>query len=109
MNVVSLILQQLKRKGLTKTDVARMLQLHPSTVSTALSRSSINTQKLIRISEALQYNFFREVAEKLAIKEPTYDSMIDLEAEKAPLIERIKALELENSILRQTLRDVTSR
>jgi hypothetical protein len=73
-----------------------------------LKRSTLQVQRLAEISEFLQYNFFREIAAKLPYKEPDYPVAED-RTEVENMQSHIKELELEVSILQQTLKSLVSR
>jgi hypothetical protein len=73
-----------------------------------LKRSTLQVQRLAELSEFLQYNFFREIAAKLPYTEPDY-SVAEDRTEVENLQTRIKELEMEVNILRQTLKDLVSR
>ncbi|HEX3006134.1 MAG TPA: helix-turn-helix transcriptional regulator [Bacteroidales bacterium] len=106
MNPNEMLLREMKARHLTKKEVARKLGVNPSSVKGMIRRPTMHVQRLMELSEVLQYNFFREIAATLPYKEPSYEPEID--TVKAPLLEQIKNLQLEISILRQTLKDLTS-
>ncbi len=107
MDANKMILRELKRKHMTGRHLAQKLAIAPSAVHSILNRSTLQVKKLFEVSQALEYNFFREIAELLPYSEPK--DKLDTEAMMAPLLEQIKNLQMENSILRQTLKDITSR
>ena len=109
MEINEMIGREMHRQHLSKADMAKKLNNHPTTVNLLLQNKDIRVSRLIQISEVLQYNFIHEIAVSLPYKEPNYEVKIDLDAIKAPLLEKIKNLELEVSILRQTLKDITSK
>ncbi|MBN2775920.1 MAG: hypothetical protein JXR31_16810, partial [Prolixibacteraceae bacterium] len=84
-------------------ELARQLNTNPSAVHGMLNRPTIQVQKLIKLSEVLKYNFFREIAQKLPFKDPEVNKPDD---EKQLLKERIKELEIEATTLRRTLKDI---
>ncbi len=109
-NVLLMIGREMKRKHITITELSRRMKLHQSTVSGMLNRSSIKVKKLAELCKVLEYNFFREIAEKLPYEEPVYDS-VNKERE-LELLGQIKKLEEENKILNikvNVLEDVISR
>ena len=108
LDIHAMIHREMQRKHFTGADIVRKLNLHPSTVQGMLSRPTMQVQKLVELSEMFQYNFFREIAEQLPYSEPAVvkEEPVNNEAE---LKERIKMLEMEVSILRQTIKDVVSR
>ena len=104
-----MIKRELKSRHISNTGFAKMLKTGPTTVFGMLGRKTLQVNKLLEISEALQYNFFREIARELPYKEPDYEQKIDIEAIKAPLLAQIRDLQLEVNIVRQTLKDITSK
>jgi DNA-binding MarR family transcriptional regulator len=108
ISVLSMIGRELKRKHITDSALAKGLKIDQSTVSGMLRRPNMKVYRLAEISEFLNYNFFREIATHFPYTEPDYTQPID-RTEVIELQSRIKDLELEVSILRQTLKDVVSR
>jgi hypothetical protein len=109
MEPIEMIRREMIRSHVTPTELARQLKVNPSSILGMFKRSTLQVNKLIKLSAIFQYNFFREIAGTLPYKEPVNETMIDENTIKAPLLERIKALEMEVGILRQTLKDITSR
>ena len=104
-----MIQRELKRSHYSYVEFARKLNVHPSSVPAMLERKTLQVEKLIRISEVFQYNFFREVAAMLPYTEPDYTAKPTVDTEKEELKERVKALEIEVNLLRQMLKDVIAR
>lgn len=102
IEILPLIRREMKRNHVSQTELAHKLNVIPTSVQGMLRRPTLQVQKLAELSEALNYNFFLEIGASLSCAAPTDDT-------KATLLERIKALEMEVSILRQTLKDVVSR
>ena len=109
MEVFEMIEREMNRQHWSKAKLAQKLNKHPTTIHLLLHSKTIHVPRLIELSEIFQYNFFREIAASMPYKEPVYDIKVDEDALKAPLLEQIKNLQLEVSILRQTLKDVVSR
>ena len=104
ISVVPMVRRVLENKGLTSADVARTFKLNPSSAYGMLHRNTLQVHRLIGLSEMLNYNFFREIAQQLPFVEPDYSA--DDKKTELELRERIKMLELEVGILKQTLRDL---
>lgn len=109
MEINEMIDREMYRKRLSKADMAKKLNNHPTTINLLLESKDMRVSRLLQLSDVLQYNFLMEIAASLPYKEPIYEIKTDEDALKAPLLERIKNLELEVSILRQTLKDITSK
>ncbi len=106
IEVVSLIKREMKNRRIRLTEMAKGLQMNPSSVSGILERSTLRVQKLADISEFFKYNFFREISWNFPYDEPLTP------VEKSELLSlqtRVKELELEVNILRQTIRDMAGR
>lgn len=106
--LLPMIKREMERKHLNASDLSRGLHRPYQSVVGMLKRPTLQVQRLAELSEFLNYNFFREIAVKLPYAEPDYSIPKDL-TEVASLQNRIKELELEVNILRQTLKDLVSR
>lgn len=100
--VISMIRREMDRKNISGAELARALKVNPSSVMGMFNRSTLQVQRLAEISEFLRFNFFRELALKLPFTEPDSGEITGLQ-------NRVKELELEVSILRQTIRDLAGR
>ena len=105
---ITLIAREMERKHINVTDLGRGLRIKHSTVVTMMQRPTLQVQRLAEVSEFLNYNFFREIANKLPYAEPDYTSDAN-RTEVSGLQNRVKDLELEVSILRQTIKDLAGR
>ena len=105
---ITMIRREMKRKHINATDLMRGLKMKHSTVVGMLQRPTLQVQRLAEISEFMNYNFFREIANKLPCTEPDYTLDTD-RIEVNGLKNRIKDLELEVGILRQTIKDLAGR
>jgi len=102
IQVIPMIEREMYRKHQSISEIARKLSLNQSSVNGMFKRSSMQVQRLIKLSDVLQYNFFREIAALLPYAEPADETQVKDQ-------ERIKELEIEVRILRQTLKDATNR
>ena len=105
---LEMIKRELQRKRITATELTHGLKLSHSAVVGMLQRPTIQVQRLAEISEFLNYNFFREIANKLRCTEPN-NSLDTDQTEVNGLKSRVRDLELEVSILRQTIKDLAGR
>ena len=106
--VLPMVKRVMKSKNVTGADIARALNLHPTSVNGMLHRPTMQVQKLAVLSDLLQYNFFRELATKFSYAEPDCADT-ELVEENVTLQNRVKELELEVNILRQTIRDLAGK
>ena len=108
LHILPMIKREMTRKRINATDLSRGLNMPYQSVTGMLKRNTIQVQRLAELSEFLQYNFFREIAAQLPYKEPD-NSVAEDRTEVENLQFRIKELEMEVNILRQTLKDLVSR
>ncbi len=106
--ILSMIKREMARKRINASNLSRGLNMNHSSVAGMLKRPTLQVQRLAELSEFLNYNFFREIAAKLPYPEPDY-SVAEDRTEVESLQTRIKELEMEVNILRQTLKDLVSR
>ncbi len=67
VNIGLTIEQRLNELNMSKAEFGRLIGIPQQNVNRILTRVSIDTDKLIEISEALQYNFFKEYFDGSAI------------------------------------------
>lgn len=60
INIGLSIEQYLNAKNISKSEFGRRIGVMQQNINRILSKSNIDTDKLIKISEALDYNFFQE-------------------------------------------------
>ncbi len=63
VNIGLLIEQKMNELNITKSELSRRCGVANQNINRIFGKSSIDTDKLIAISEALGYNFFKEFAE----------------------------------------------
>ena len=61
IHIGSIIEKIAVEKKVTKAQMARMIHRHATDISDIYKRKSINTDQLVQISIALDYNFFKEI------------------------------------------------
>lgn len=108
ITVLPIIKRVMKSRNVTGADIARGLNAHPTSINGMLSRPTIQVQKLADLSHFLQYNFFRELAGEFSYPEPDCADQ-ELVKDNKELQNRVKELELEVKILRQTIRDLAGK
>jgi hypothetical protein len=112
---VSLVKREMKKNHYTAADLGRRLNLSASTIMTMLNSPTMQVQRLVDLSDFLQYNFFREIAEMLPYANPVIlnaekeTQIKSLEEQNQALTERNKELEMEVKVLRETIRNITLR
>lgn len=105
INEVGMVKREMKKQRYTPTDMARSLHLSTSTIQSLLNRRQLHVARLLQFSQALNYNFFKAIAWKLPYAEPANEENTIIAEQQ----NRIKELEMEVTILRQTLKDLLGR
>lgn len=114
LQVLQMVKRELQRKRVSVAELSRGLKLNSSSVSGMLKSQTIQVQRLVELSEFLNYNFFRELAAKLPYTEPVFEEaskqreLAELQNKVKDQENRVKELEMEVGILRQTLKDLVS-
>jgi hypothetical protein len=106
--VLAMVKREMQRKRITVSELSRALKINTSSASGMLKRPTFQVQRLVELSELMNYNFFREIAAQLPYTEPVYVNE-SKQSEVEELKSRLKELEMENTILRKTLKDLVSR
>lgn len=60
LNIGLLIEQKLNERDMSKSELARRTGIANQNINRILEKSSIDTEKLVKISHALDYNFFQD-------------------------------------------------
>jgi len=107
LQVLQMVKRELQRKKVRVSELSRGLNISTSSVNGMLKSPTFQVQRLAELSEILDYNFFRELAAKLPYAEPVF-AVESKQSEVAELQKRIKELEMEVGILRQTFKDLLS-
>jgi hypothetical protein len=109
INVMQMVKEEMTRQHKTAADISRGTNRKYATIAGMMKRPTLQVQMLIVLSETLQYNFFRKIAEMLPIENPIFkqNNSTD-EQEIAGLKEKLKVLEIENGILKETLKTLAS-
>lgn len=94
--------RQLKASGWSIQKMAHETKLTYSGVWQLLKRNDIQIQRLAELSEAFQYNFFRDLAEQLPYNEPDYTTAKE-NTEKEVLQARVQELEMELKVLKEAI------
>ena len=85
--ITDIIKRELNKQRISITNLSRRLGLHQATVHNMLKRKSVQVSRLSSLCNALQYNFFRELAEEFTYEQPVIKGMF-----------RQKELELNETI-----------
>jgi transcriptional regulator with XRE-family HTH domain len=99
-DIVSIVRREVENKRITFAEMARRLGISRPSVTKFMSLHDMSVNRLMAISKILEYNFFTEIAAGFSLTAP-------LDKEKEELKERVKSLEFEIKILRQTIKDMS--
>ncbi|MGQ1911685.1 helix-turn-helix domain-containing protein [Marinifilum sp. RC60d5] len=92
LHVNDLIIEEMNRQGVSAVELSKKLGINVNTVYQTLKRRSIHTDRLWKICEILQVNFFKILADKVNIENPVDEQLAILESENKTLKEVIKML-----------------
>lgn len=113
IQLLTLIERVVTKKKVSYAELSRGLKISNTSVLTMMRRNTMQVQRLAELSEFLQYNFFREIADSLPYAEPMNKEYQDEKGQavqtRAELENRIKELELEISIMRRTWKDISGK
>ncbi|MBN1112384.1 MAG: hypothetical protein JXA53_05660 [Bacteroidales bacterium] len=91
VNLSKSIMLAMSESGITMTSLSSKLGVYPSTVKYIMEKNRASLPRLVQMSKALNFNFFKLYANALEINEPV-DFMV---AQRDNEIESLKA-EIEN-------------
>lgn len=104
LHIGKLIGKKIKEIGLTKSEFGRRINVTPQSTHYILGKPSIDTELLLRISHALDYDFFQHYLGTQSGR--SNETLINLSAAElklqiAEIRKEIDTLELHNSYLRE--------
>jgi plasmid maintenance system antidote protein VapI len=108
-HIGQMIEQKMKAAGMSKNKLARILKLTPPSISLMIESSSVQTERLAALSEALSYNFFSDIASKIGISNAKgHDDAADnktlgLQSKMMEMEREMKYLRDENAYLKKIL------
>ncbi|MEP7169858.1 MAG: hypothetical protein ABI855_10860 [Bacteroidota bacterium] len=101
-HVGEMLRKYVKEKRIFQSAWAREQQIKPKTVISYFKRSTMQTETLFTICQVLNYNFIRQVADRLPANMPPYAAN-PLEQENAALKKEIEMLKHEVEILNRVV------
>ena len=101
IHVGEIIVRKMKTRALTKNRLAKTLKLTPPTISLMVNSPSVQTDRLIEVSEALGYNFFHEIGQMLNISAPQKGAETVADARMNELQGQIGDMEREMRFMRE--------
>jgi len=97
---VGILKDYCKKHRIYKSGLARMMNINYKFVINSLKGKTMDIDKLVAFSHALQYNFLRDLAAQLPASYPSHDpEMIKREQEILQLKEQLTQVETEKKLL----------
>ncbi|WP_321298573.1 hypothetical protein [Marinifilum fragile] len=81
VKVNEMIREEMERQMIGPLALSEKLNISTSSVYNFMEKSSLQVSRLWEISEALQYNFFKRLAEQIGINNPVDPKIVELENE----------------------------
>lgn len=107
LHIGEIIENRIKEKGILRAELARKIGMPQSNLTRLLKKSSIDTGKLVEISRAVEYNFFKEFCrddenthlkdEDFYISEVNIGSLIDKKMKELGITQKELAFKLNNA------------
>lgn len=107
LHVGEMIENRIKKKGILRAELSRKIGMPQSNLTRLLKKSSIDTGKLVEISRAVEYNFFKEFCrdddnvylkdEDFYISEVNIGSLIDKKMKELGITQKELAFKLNNA------------
>lgn len=104
VDVMKMVKRQMKSQQISAQRLGRLLNISYTGAWQMMKSDSIRVNRLLELSEVLQYNFFREVSLQLPYAAPSDgDPNAPLLAENTALKAQIRDLELQLKTLKEAI------
>ena len=100
IHIGRIITQSIEQKGMTRSDIGRIMGRDNTNIYAFEKRDSINSINILKLCHALKHNLFRDIAEQLPA-DYTTASVSPLEKVIAEQAEQIKKLQWENDLMKE--------
>jgi len=101
-SIMELIGQVLQKRGMNYSQLARLINVTPSSVQKMFSGKAMSLDRLRSLSQALDYNFFAAIAMKEEL--PNYQQILETPEREKELEKKVFELEIENRTLIKLLK-----
>jgi predicted transcriptional regulator len=94
--------QRMAAQGLSKNKLAKVLGVTPPSISLMVNSPSVQTERLVAVSETLKHNFFEEIARQINVgssSAKTSEAQIDPQVTK--LQGKLSDIEVEHRFLKE--------
>ena len=113
VNIGQLVREILDNKRIKVCTLSEKLNVRPTAVSRMLNHSVMSTEKLMKISSILDYNFYRRLGELIDISEPANEAFETYKEQTqqqiAGLEKALASSEKENKLLRKVVDAMTEK
>lgn len=96
-----MVKRQMEARNMNTHQLAKAVGMSYAGLWQMFKNDKLKVQRLAEMSEAMQYNFFRELAQQFPYTEPVYTT--EEAASSQVLQTRIKELELEIKVLKEAI------
>ncbi|MDM8161286.1 hypothetical protein QUH73_15790 [Labilibaculum sp. K2S] len=103
VNLNDIIVNRMKEKYISNTELARLLQMHHSSVLFMLKNPGMQIRRLWTICEAIDFNVFRYLANEIGIENPVDSGITLRDAEIENLKKEIEDLKKERDLLKEVI------
>ncbi|WP_321320898.1 helix-turn-helix domain-containing protein [Labilibaculum sp.] len=103
VNLNDIIVNRMKEKYISNTELARLLQMHHSSVLFMLKNPGMQIRRLWTICEAVDLNVFRYLANEIGINDPEDSTVIERDIEIQKLKKEIEDLKKERDLLKEVI------
>lgn len=103
-HIGNLLVKRMAEIGMTQYQLAHYLGTKQPDVSRILKKSSMDTKKLLTLSQAMKYFFFKDFYYGLFQSTPSDDNTEDVIEAKPVLLDRYERLVIENDRLKARVR-----
>ena len=102
IHIGRIINQCIEKKEIKRTDIARMMGVPNTNIYAFEKRLSLHSTNILKLCHALRHNLFKDIADQLPVDYTTAASS-PYEKTIAEQAEQIKALQVENKLMRELL------
>ena len=102
IHVGKVISQRMSAQGLSKNKLAKILGVTPPSISLMVNSASVQTDRLIAVSETLKHNFFEEIARQIPVGSSVGKQIEELENPQVTKLQgKLTDIEMEHRFLKE--------
>ncbi len=103
VNINDIIVNRMKEKYISNTELALQLQMHHSSVLFMLKNPGMQIRRLWTICEAIDLNVFQYLANEIKINDPKESGLIECNIEILKLKKEVEDLKKERDLLKEVI------